>query len=101
MSAATQRARSAAAVARRLGGSMTFEGASVEAVVMQRVDSWLNDGGSETRDYRYELLIPASEVSAGPAPGDVLVDGSVTYDVIHHGELEEGLWRAVIRPRAG
>lgn len=99
MTAATRQARSALAIARRQGSKPTHNGTAIEAAVLMRVEPWLSESRGEVREYRYEYLVPASELPAGPADGDVVVDGAVTYDVTEDGALEHGLWRAPLRKR--
>lgn len=99
MTAATRQARAALAIARREGSRPTHNGTAIEAAVLMRVDPWLSETQGEIREYRYEYLVPASELPSGPVTGDVVVDGAVTYDVTANGSLEHGLWRAPLRKR--
>jgi hypothetical protein len=92
-----QEAAIADAVASTLafGSAPTYNGTQIEAVVMQKVDSWLQANGSEIREYRYEALIPIAELAAAPAEDDLIIDGSARYRVAS-AEQDDLFWALIL-----
>ena len=100
MSAATRKARSSAAIARREGSRPSYNGAVISAVVVQNTSDWLNYGGATINEYRYEALIPIDELTDVPAEGDTLIDGTAIYDVVHPGGvINQGFYSVPLRKR--
>jgi hypothetical protein len=100
MSAATRKARSSSAIARREGSRPSYNGSSINAVVTRSTSDWMQYGGAEISEYRYEALIPIDELTDVPAEGDTLIDGTVIYDVVHPGGvINQGFYSVPLRKR--
>lgn len=77
-----------------VGQSVIQNGVEVDALVVERKNMWLTASGAEVNELTYELITPIE-----PLVGEVVLHGSVTYNVVHPGgQLDRMLWRAPIRP---